>query len=74
VFGLLFAIQIPVAFLPGSWADQVGKFLPATAEQAIATVHPDPAPLAPWTGFGVLYLYAAVVLPLAAQRMRHGDA
>jgi hypothetical protein len=38
-------------------------------------VHPDPASsLPPWTGFGVFCLYAAVLLGLAALRMRRGDA
>jgi ABC-2 type transport system permease protein len=75
LFGLLFAITIVAGFLPGNLSGEVGKFLPATAGQAVTTVHPDPASsLAPWTGFGVFCLYAAAVLGLAATRMRRGDA
>ena len=75
LFGVLFAIQLMAGFLPGSWADDVGKYAPATAGQAVTTVHPDPAvSLAPWTGFGVFCLYATAVLGLAAMRMRRGDA
>jgi hypothetical protein len=75
LFGLLFAVQIAAGFLPGSWSGEVGKFLPATAGQAVTTIHPDPAvSLAPWTGFGVFCLYAAAVLGFAAIRMRRGDA
>ena len=75
LFGLLFAVQIAAGFLPGKWSGEVGKFLPATAGQAVTTVHPDPAvSLAPWTGFGLFCVYAAVVLGLAATRMRRGDA
>ena len=75
LFGLLFAVQLVAGFLPGSWADDVGKYLPATAGQAVTTVHPDPAlSLAPWPGFGVFCAYAAVLLVLAAMRMRRGDA
>jgi ABC-2 type transport system permease protein len=75
LFGLLFAVQIAASFLPGSWSGEVGKFLPATAGQAVTTVHPDPAvSLPPWTGFGVFCLYAAAVLGFAAMRMRRGDA
>ena len=75
LFGLLFAVQIAAGFLPGNWSGEVGKFLPATAGQAVTTVHPDPAvSLAPWTGFGMFCLYAAAVLGLAAMRMRRGDA
>ena len=74
LFALLFAVPLVVGFLPGNWSGEVGKFLPATAGQAVTTVHPDPAvSLAPWTGFGVFCLYTAAVLGLAALRMRRGD-
>jgi hypothetical protein len=55
-------------------ATDVSKFLPANAGQAVTSVHPDPTMLQPWTGFGVLCLYAAVLLALSAARMRRGDA
>ena len=75
LFGLLFAVQIVAGFLPGSWSDDVGKFLPGTAGQAVTMVRPDPASsLPPWTGFGVFCGYTAVLLALAAIRMRRGDA
>ena len=75
LFGLLFAVQIVAGFLPGTWSQEVGKYLPATAGQAVTIAHPDPASsLTPWTGFGVFSLYAAVLLTIAALRMRRGDA
>ena len=75
LFGVMFALPIVAGFLPGSLADQVGKFLPSSAGQAITAVHPDPATsLSPWTGFGVFAAYAAVLLAVAAVRMRRGDA
>ena len=74
LFGLLFALQIVAGFLPGSWSDDVGKYLPSTAGLAVTTVRPDPASLSPWVGFGVFCLYAIVLLGAAAQRMRRGDA
>ena len=75
LFGVLFALPIVAGFLPGSLSDEVNKYLPGTAGQAIVTVHPDPATsLSPWTGFGVFCAYAAVLLVLAALRMRRGDA
>ena len=75
LFGLLFGVQLAAGFLPGSWANDVGKYVPSTAGQAVTLVHPDPASsLPPWTGFGVFCLYAAVLLGLAALRMRRGDA
>jgi ABC-2 type transport system permease protein len=75
LFGVLFALPIVAGFLPGSLSDTVNKFLPGPAGQAITTVHPDPVTsLSPWTGFGVFCAYAAVLLALAALRMRRGDA
>jgi ABC-type transport system involved in multi-copper enzyme maturation permease subunit len=75
LFGLLFGLQFAAALLPASLSEEVGKFLPATAGQAVTTVYPDPASsLAPWTGFGVFCLYTAVVLGMGAWRMRRGDA
>ena len=75
LFGLLFALQLVAGFLPGSWANDVGKYTPAAAGQAVTTAHPDPASsLPPWTGFGVFCAYAAILLGLAALRMRRGDA
>ncbi len=57
------------------WSQDIGKYLPATAGQAVTTVSPDPASsLPPWAGLGVFCLYAAVLLGLAAIRMRRGDA
>ena len=75
LFGVMFALPIVAGFLPGSLSDQVSKFLPSGAGQAITTAHPDPATsLSPWTGFGVFCAYAAVLLAAAAVRMRRGDA
>ena len=74
LFGVLFAVPLVAAFLPGSWSDDVSKYLPAQAGLAVTAVRPDPSSLAPWAGLGVLCLYTAVVLALAALRMRHRDA
>jgi ABC-type transport system involved in multi-copper enzyme maturation permease subunit len=75
LFGLFFALPIVAGFLPGSWSDDIGKYLPSTAGLAVTTVHPDPAAsLAPWAGLGVFCLYAAVLLGFAALRTRRGDA
>ena len=75
LFGLLFAVPILVGFLPGSLADEIGKYLPGTAGLAVTTVQPDPVTsLGAWTGFGVFCAYAVVLLGFAAARMRRGDA
>jgi ABC-2 type transport system permease protein len=74
LFGLLYGLPIAANFLPGSMATDVSKFLPANAGQAVTSVHPDPTMLQPWTGFGVLCAYAAILLAISAARMRRGDA
>jgi ABC-2 type transport system permease protein len=74
LFGLLFAPQILVGFLPSSLSDHIYRYLPAPAGVAITNVQPDSTSLAPWTGLGVFCFYTAVLLALAAWRLRHRDA
>jgi ABC-2 type transport system permease protein len=74
LFGLLFAPQILVDFLPSTWSDHAYGYLPAPAGIAITNLRPDPTSLAPWTGFGVFCLYAAILPALAAWRLRRQDA
>ena len=73
LFGLLFAPQILVGFLPSTWSDQIYGYLPAPAGIAITNLRPDPVSLAPWTGFGVFCLYTAILLAVAAWRLRRRD-
>ncbi len=74
LFALLFAPQILVSFLPSSLSDHIYGYLPVPAGVAITSVRPDPISLAPWTGFGVFCLYTAILMALAAWRLRHRDA
>jgi ABC-2 type transport system permease protein len=74
LFGVLFASQIAVGFLPDTLSDRIYPYLPVPAGVAVANVRDDPAALAPWTGFGLLCLYTAVVLALAAWQLRRRDA
>lgn len=74
LFGMLYGLPLAAGFLPGSMAADVTKYLPATAGQAVTAVQPDPSLLRPWTGFGVLCAYAAILLAVSAVRMRRGDA
>jgi hypothetical protein len=74
LFGLLYGLPLAAGFLPGSLAADVTKYLPASAGQVVTAVRPDPTMLQTWTGFGVLCCYAAVLLVIAAARMRRGDA
>jgi ABC-type transport system involved in multi-copper enzyme maturation permease subunit len=74
LFGLLFAPQILVGFLPEAWSDRIYGYLPVPAGVAVTSVRPDPTSLGPWTGFGLFCLYTAVVLGLAAWQLRRRDA
>jgi len=74
LFGVMYGLPLAAGLLPGTLASDVTKYLPATAGQAVTTVQPDPTLLQPWTGFAVLCCYAAVLLCVAAARMRQGDA
>jgi ABC-2 type transport system permease protein len=74
LFGLLLGLQIVVSLLPETWANAIGRYLPAPAGAAITAVRPDSASLSPWTGFGLFCLYAGGVLALAAWRLRRRDA
>jgi ABC-2 type transport system permease protein len=74
LFGVLYGLPLAAGLLPGTLAPDITKYLPATAGQAVTTVQPDSTLLQPWTGFGLLCCYAAVLLGVSAVRMRRGDA
>jgi ABC-2 type transport system permease protein len=74
LFGALFGLQVLVGFLPETWSEEVNRYLPAPAGLAVTSVQPDAGSLGPWAGFGLFCLYAAVVLALAAWRLRRRDA
>jgi ABC-2 type transport system permease protein len=74
LFGVLYAPQIVVGFLPATLSDELYKYLPAPAGLAVTQVSPDADSLGPWAGFGLLCLYVAVLLGLAAWLLRRRDA
>jgi hypothetical protein len=74
LFGALFALQVIAGLLPGTWSDQVSKYLPGPAGLDITTTTPDPASLGPWAGLGLFCLYTAVVLGFASWRLRRQEA
>ena len=74
LFGVLFGPQLLTGLLPATWSDRVYPYLPGPAGVAVTAVQPDPAALAPWSGFGVFCLYIAVGLAVAAWQLRRRDA
>ena len=75
LFGLLFVPPILLAMLPHSWQNTVGPYVPMQAgEQVYVAVSHEASALAPWTGFGVFTLYAAVALVLGLFLINRRDA
>lgn len=72
--GLLFIVPIVTGFLPASFQDNVGKYLPAQAGMAVFNVMPDPRALSPWAGFAVLLTWAAVSLAIGGALLVRRDA
>ena len=72
--GLLFIVPIVAGFLPSSFQETVGKYLPAQAGMSIFNVVPDPRALSPWAGFAVLLTWALVALAVGGVLLVRRDA
>jgi ABC-2 type transport system permease protein len=72
--GLILVLPTLVSALPQAWQDAVDKYLPSVAGQQISTVNTRPHQFGPWGGFGILCLWATVVLAAALTRLRRSDA
>ena len=63
VFGVVLVLPLLAQALPTPYSTDVSKYLPLNAgTQILSTRNPDPTQLGPWTGIGVLALYALVAL------------
>lgn len=71
---LLFIVPLVTGFLPSSFQETVGKYLPAQAGMAVFNTIPDPRALAPWAGFAVLLAYGAVTLAVGGALLVRRDA
>lgn len=74
--GILLILPLIVAALPSSIQDAIGKYLPANIGVAMITtrLHPGEDLLGPWTGFGLLCLYAAVIIVIGTVVVARKDA
>jgi ABC-2 type transport system permease protein len=72
--GLLFVVTILANFLPSSWRDSIGKFIPANAGGQIINTQPQEHMFSPWAGFAVFSLYAVVALVGGLMLMNKRDA
>lgn len=77
VVGLILVLPPIIGLLPSSM-NAVQKFLPSNAGQALTSPgpvrHTSVAHLAPWAGFGVMCLWAAVTLVIAGVTLVRRDA
>ena len=74
LFGVLLILPILVRFLPSPWSDNVSKWLPSSAGQAVFGVRLDANSFGPWTGFGVFCLYVVACLLAGAVVVARRDA
>ena len=71
---LLFIVPLVTGFLPTSFQDAVGRYLPAQAGMAVFNVVADPRALSPWVGFSVLVAYGVVSLVIGGVLLVRRDA
>jgi ABC-type transport system involved in multi-copper enzyme maturation permease subunit len=72
---VFFVIPPLTLLLPASLTDHFVAYLPSSIGAVLTgDTSAGPDSLAPWTGFGVLCGYAAVLIGLAAWRLRRADA
>jgi ABC-2 type transport system permease protein len=69
-------LVLPVLFgnVLGTWGKDVAQYLPSEAGGAFIRSLPEAPTLRPWTGLGVLALWIAVIVILAATQLRRRDA
>jgi ABC-2 type transport system permease protein len=72
--GLLLIVPGLAALLPDSIGDAVTPYLPSNAGSAVMTLTQAEGTLAPWTGLAVFAGYVALVLAVAAYRLKKSDA
>ena len=71
---VFFVIPPLTLLLPASLTDHFVQYLPSSIGSVLTGGTPGDDSLAPWTGFGLLCGYAAVLIGLAAWRLRRADA
>ncbi|MGC2168380.1 MAG: hypothetical protein WA580_04690 [Acidimicrobiales bacterium] len=73
--GILLILPIIASVLPSSYANDIGRFLPANIGTAMISVHhPGNGAFNPWAGFGLLCAYAVVVLVVGGVLLVRRDA
>ncbi len=74
-FAAIFFVLPPIMnVLPSSWNSAISPYLPSEAGRAVIQLTHDSGTLAPWTGFGLFALYAAIALAAGAVVLKVRDA
>ncbi|WP_306204580.1 ABC transporter permease [Actinoplanes sp. RD1] len=71
--GALLVLPGLVSLLPGSWTDDLTKYLPSNAGATIMSAGQADGAFGPWAGLAVFTGYVALVLAAAAVRLRKTD-
>jgi ABC-type transport system involved in multi-copper enzyme maturation permease subunit len=75
VISIVLVIPPLISLIPGTIANHIAGYLPAQAGQLVAQTTQQPSDvLSPWQGFGVLCVWAAVLLAAAAVLLARRDA
>jgi ABC-2 type transport system permease protein len=74
IVALLFVLPAVSEALPDSWQHPIQKYWPTQAGSQLISVHRDAHTLAPWAGFGVMAVFAALVFAIALYLMNLRDA
>ena len=70
---VFFVLPTLMNILPSSWGNAVSPYLPSDAGRAIMQTGNPAHTLAPWTGLGVLAVYTAITIAVAAVLLRRRD-
>lgn len=73
-FGVILVVPVLFGTVLGTWGKDVAQFLPSTAGASIASSIREPYTLGPWAGLGVLALWTAGLIWVAAVQLRRRDA
>ncbi|HWG28626.1 ABC transporter permease subunit [Actinospica sp.] len=74
LLGVLLLLPVMIDLLPSSIRSDISPYLPSNAGEALLSPTQQAGSLAPWTGFAVMCVYAAVALVGAAFVLKRRDA
>jgi ABC-2 type transport system permease protein len=72
--GIILVLPVLFGNVLGTWGKHVAEYMPSQAGGSFINTLPEPPNLAPWTGLGVLVIWAIVGVAVAAVGLRRRDA